>query len=411
MRWQILSEKKGNIINILLKNRGIKDKKEFFDPKDPHKIELRGLGISKLAISKAIKRIKEAKKKDEHVVVYGDYDADGICATAIVWEALHEFGLNVLPHIPNRFSEGYGINPESVDELKTKNDKLGLFITVDNGIVAHKGIKRAKELGIDVVVIDHHAKGDKKLNTEYVIHSTDVCGSALAWFFDRELGAGDGLELAAIGTIADQMPLIGVNRSLVKFGLEELNETKRFGLKGEHFFMSQGVWFYALVSIILAVVVWFSLQSSPLMAFGAVIGSTAFFITHGFKENAQKSEEQLLDKNSGKSDLSKIFYLEVIDATFSIDGVIGAFAFTLSVPLILLGNGIGAFVVRELTIHNIDRIKRYVYLKNGAMYSILVLGIIMLLDSFGVHIPQWFAPVSTVVIVGYFFLKSRKALV
>ena len=175
--------------------------------------------------------------------------------------------------------------------------------------------------------------------------------------------------------------------------------------------MSQGVWFYALVSIILAVVVWFSLQSSPLMAFGAVIGSTAFFITHGFKENAQKSEEQLLDKNSGKSDLSKIFYLEVIDATFSIDGVIGAFAFTLSVPLILLGNGIGAFVVRELTIHNIDRIKRYVYLKNGAMYSILVLGIIMLLDSFGVHIPQWFAPVSTVVIVGYFFLKSRKALV
>jgi len=188
-------------------------------------------------------------------------------------------------------------------------------------------------------------------------------------------------------------------------------EPKRFGLKGEHFFMSQGVWFYALVSIILAVVVWFSLQSSPLMAFGAVIGSTAFFITHGFKENAQKSEEQLLDKNSGKSDLSKIFYLEVIDATFSIDGVIGAFAFTLSVPLILLGNGIGAFVVRELTIHNIDRIKRYVYLKNGAMYSILVLGIIMLLDSFGVHIPQWFAPVSTVVIVGYFFLKSRKALV
>ena len=188
-------------------------------------------------------------------------------------------------------------------------------------------------------------------------------------------------------------------------------EPKRFGLKGEYFFMSQGVWFYALVSIILAVVVWFSLQSSPLMAFGAVIGSTAFFITHGFKENAQKSEEQLLDKNSGKSDLSKIFYLEVIDATFSIDGVIGAFAFTLSVPLILLGNGIGAFVVRELTIHNIDRIKRYVYLKNGAMYSILVLGIIMLLDSFGVHIPQWFAPVSTVVIVGYFFLKSRKALV
>src|SRR3990167_697613 len=187
-------------------------------------------------------------------------------------------------------------------------------------------------------------------------------------------------------------------------------EPKRFGLKGEHFFMSQGVWFYALVSIILAVVVWFSLQSSPLMAFGAVIGSTAFFITHGFKENAQKSEEQLLDKNSGKSDLSKIFYLEVIDATFSIDGVIGAFAFTLSVPLILLGNGIGAFVVREVTMHNIERIQKYVYLKNGAMYSILFLGVVMILNSFGFHIPEWFTPIVTAVVIGYFFIKSRSEL-
>jgi len=83
------------------------------------------------------------------------------------------------------------------------------------------------------------------------------------------------------------------------------------------------------------------------------------------------------------SDWSKILYLEVIDATFSIDGVVGAFAFTLSVPLILIGNGIGAFVVRELTISNIDRVKRYIYLKNGAMYSIFVLGTIMVLDSFG----------------------------
>ncbi|OGE33762.1 hypothetical protein A3C59_05030 [Candidatus Daviesbacteria bacterium RIFCSPHIGHO2_02_FULL_36_13] len=187
-------------------------------------------------------------------------------------------------------------------------------------------------------------------------------------------------------------------------------EPKKFGLKGEDFFMAQGVWFYAVVSIILAVVVWFALQINPIMAFGAVIGSTVFFITHGFKENAEKSEEELLKKDSAQSDLSKIFYLEVIDATFSIDGVIGAFAFTLSVPLILLGNGIGAFVVRELTIHNIDRIKKYVYLKNGAMYSILVLGTIMVLDSFGIHIPEWLAPLSTAVIVGYFFLKSKRAL-
>jgi uncharacterized protein len=76
--------------------------------------------------------------------------------------------------------------------------------------------------------------------------------------------------------------------------------------------------------------------------------------------------------------VAKIIYLEVIDSTFSIDGVVGAFAFTLSVPLILVGKGIGAVVVRQLTVYNLDKIKKYVYLKNGAMYSILVLGFVML---------------------------------
>lgn len=185
-------------------------------------------------------------------------------------------------------------------------------------------------------------------------------------------------------------------------------ETKNFGLKGERFLFSQGVWFYAIVSIILAVIVWFALKINPLMAFGAVVGSTAFFITHGFKQNAEEQEKRLL--STTRSDLSKIFYLEVIDATFSIDGVIGAFAFTLSVPLILLGNGIGAFVVREFTVHNIDRVKKYIFLKNGAMYSIFFLGTIMLLDSFGFHIPSWLSPIATATIVGYFFLKSRSVL-
>jgi hypothetical protein len=145
------------------------------------------------------------------------------------------------------------------------------------------------------------------------------------------------------------------------------------------------------------------------MALGAVIGSTAFFITHGFKQNAEMHEKQLMG-GSTMSDWSKIMYLEVIDATFSIDGVVGAFAFTLSVPLILIGNGIGAFVVRELTISNIDRVKRYIYLKNGAMYSIFVLGIIMVLDSFGAHIPEWLSPVVTIIVIGYFFYKSRQCL-
>lgn len=183
-------------------------------------------------------------------------------------------------------------------------------------------------------------------------------------------------------------------------------EPKVYGLKGERFFHKQGVWFYAVVSILLAAIVWGALQVNPLMAFSAVVGSTAFFITHGFKQNAQEEEKNLLTSN--KSDISKILYLEVIDATFSIDGVLGAFAFTLSVPLILIGNGLGAVVLRQFTVGNIERIKKYKYLKNGAMYSILFLGGIMLLDSFGMHIPHWVSPVMTFAVVGYFFWKSKQ---
>ncbi len=182
-------------------------------------------------------------------------------------------------------------------------------------------------------------------------------------------------------------------------------EPKHYGLDGEEFFYSKGVWFFAVASILLSLIVWFAIQRNPFMAFAAVIGSTAFFITHGFKENAEHQEEKLLEK--GRSDISKIFYLEVIDATFSIDGVLGAFAFTLAVPLILIGNGLGAFVLRQVTVSNIDNIKKYKFLKNGAMYSILFLGTIMLLDSFGFHIPSWLSPVTTFGVVGFFFWKSR----
>lgn len=183
-------------------------------------------------------------------------------------------------------------------------------------------------------------------------------------------------------------------------------EPKNYGLRGEKFFHEKGAWFFAVVSALLAVIVWFALKTNPMMAFGAVIGSTVFFITHGFKQNAEQKEKELMSE--GFSDTAKIFYLEVIDATFSIDGVLGAFAFTMSVPLILIGNGLGAFVIRKLTISNIENIKKYIYLKNGAMYSLLFLGTIMLLDSFGFHIPVWVSPLTTSSIVGYFFLKSKK---
>ncbi len=185
-------------------------------------------------------------------------------------------------------------------------------------------------------------------------------------------------------------------------------EQKQFGLRAEKFFLENGVWFFATVSLILAAVVWYALKIDPLLAFGAVVGSSIFFIVHGFKTNAEQAELSLRKDNS--SDMSKIVYLQMIDTAFSIDGVLGAFAFTLSVPLILIGNGIGAFIVRWITISNIDRIKRYVFLKHGAMYSIFFLGIVMLADAFGIHVPSYISPIVTFVVVGYFFIRSKNHL-
>jgi hypothetical protein len=182
-------------------------------------------------------------------------------------------------------------------------------------------------------------------------------------------------------------------------------EEKSYGLKGEKFIQQHGLWFYTVASIVLAIIAWFGIQRNPFMGFGAVVGSTAYFITHGFRQNAEENERKLVHK-TGLSDLSKLLYLEVIDATFSIDGVLGAFAFTLSVPLILVGNGLAAVVMRELTVRNIGTVKKYRYLKNGAMYSILLLGLIMVADSFGVPIPEWLSPIITFSVIGFFFWKS-----
>jgi len=185
-------------------------------------------------------------------------------------------------------------------------------------------------------------------------------------------------------------------------------EDKNFGLRGERYFATKGVWFFAIVSIILAAIVWLALGRDPMMAFGAVIGSTAFFIVHGFRQNAEEQERKMV--SGDLSDISKIFYLEIIDATFSIDGVLGAFAFTMAVPLIIIGNGIGALIVREITVRNVDSIRKYKYLKNGAMYSIFCLGIIMILDSFGVGIPSFVSPIITFGVVGYFLVMSLRAM-
>jgi len=251
-KWEILNvlpkgKKKiasDDIIDILLKGRGITTagkKKEFFSPVLPEKITLRALGLNKTAIEKGIARIKKAKKNKEKIIVYGDYDADGITGTAILWETLYALGVDTLPYIPDRFSEGYGLNPETITKLKIDYPNLGLIISVDNGIVANKAISKANKLGIDVIITDHHKKGRTIPKAFALIHTTKIGGAAVAWVFAREIRkklripkskfqAGDGLDLAAIGTIADQIPLLGPNRSFVKYGLTALNKTIRPGL-------------------------------------------------------------------------------------------------------------------------------------------------------------------------------------
>ena len=177
-----------------------------------------------------------------------------------------------------------------------------------------------------------------------------------------------------------------------------------------HIHRKLSFWFYTVASFLLLAVVWTTLKINPLIALGAVIGSTAFFITTGFKKNAEEKEKELA-QSRGLSDVSKILYLEIIDGTFSIDGVLGAFAFTLSIPLILIGSGIGAYVVRTFTIHGIATVKKYRYLKNGAMYSVGSLGAMMLVESLGLHPQPWIAPLITLVVVSIFFWLSRHELV
>lgn len=183
-------------------------------------------------------------------------------------------------------------------------------------------------------------------------------------------------------------------------------EDKSYGLQSEKFFTQNGPWFYGFAAVFITVIIFFTIQSNHEKTIAVLIGAVAFFITNGFKKNAEANEAKLLNGDTKRSDMSKMIYLEIIDTTFSIDGVLGAFAFTMSVPLMIIGTGLGAIVVRQLTLGNIHAIKKYMFLKNGAMYSVFSLGVIMILEGFSVHIPTFISPLVTVLIIGFFFIKS-----
>ena len=197
----------------------------------------------------------------------------------------------------------------------------------------------------------------------------------------------------------------GVYLTLVSLAWLFLEE-KYYAFRAERFIHRRGVWFYAFSSLLLTLTIYFAVKTDPLLALSASIGASMFFITDGFKKNSEEQERRLMT-DSHLSAWSKILYLEVLDASFSIDGVVGAFAFTISVPMILIGNGIGALVVREATIRGLDLIARFDYLKNGAMYSIGFLGLVMILESFGRHFPYWLAPLNTIALLAAFLILSQ----
>ncbi len=241
-KWQIRYTSKSkdtglgfrDIISVLLLNRGLKTQKkieEYLHPENPYDLTAKDVDINVSSLKKAVGRIKKAISSHESIIVYADYDADGITAGAIMWETIHKLGGNVMPYIPDRAEEGYGLSKKGIDSVY-KQYKPSLIVTVDHGISAYDKVEYTKSLGIDVVVTDHHMK-PKKLPDCTIVHTTIMCGAGVSWFVAKELDPehhDELLALATIGTIADLVPLIGANRAITKFGLAVLNKTSRVGL-------------------------------------------------------------------------------------------------------------------------------------------------------------------------------------
>ncbi len=185
-----------------------------------------------------VERIRYAIEQREPIVVHGDYDADGVCATTLLVEGLEELGADVRAFLPDRFTNGYGLQIEQVERFR--NDGARLLIAVDCGITAVEAVAHANDLGLDVIVCDHHRPGE--VLPAAIICSTrpsdypfpDLCATAVAGKLLVALGGPSGPaqhELEAIATVADCMPLVGENRVLVRRGLQALRATTRPGLR------------------------------------------------------------------------------------------------------------------------------------------------------------------------------------
>ena len=245
-----LSQSLSSSLNIspitaqLLINRGIKDELQaqhflYGDLTSCHSPSLLK------DIEKAVSRIKKAIQNKEKILVYGDYDVDGITSVALISLVLKHLKAEATPYIPNRLEEGYGLNENAIKLAKRK--KISLIITTDCGIGAHKEIALANKLGINIIVTDHHEIKTKNLPEAYAIINPlqsdckypfkHLAGVGLAYKLAQELLKGTSyrvekhLDLVALGTVSDVSIQKGENRILTKCGLKELNNTSRKGIK------------------------------------------------------------------------------------------------------------------------------------------------------------------------------------
>lgn len=247
---KLLAEELGipEIIAVLLCNRGITDAestKRFLSPEGGY-----GDPMGLPDMDRATERIISAIENSEKIAVYGDYDVDGVTSTAALYLYLKNAGADAVYHIPSRSAEGYGMNPNAIDALKAQG--CTLIVTVDTGITAVNEVEYAKSVGVDVVVTDHHechgdlpdvpAVNPKRPDSTYEFGNFAGVGVVFKLLCALEtkrhsLSCGDAADkilaeygdLAAVGTIADVMPLVGENRSIVASGLDVLSRRPRPG--------------------------------------------------------------------------------------------------------------------------------------------------------------------------------------
>ncbi len=189
----------------------------------------------------AVDRIRAAIAAGQRICVHGDYDVDGICATVLAVLVLRELGADVEWHLPSRFDEGYGVSGQTLERLAEEG--CGLVLTVDCGITAVEEVRRARELGLDVIVTDHHRPGDELPDCPIVATRPsdypfqELCGTGVVYKLGQALLGVESevlrrhLDLVALATIADVVPLVGENRSLAIAGLRTLARTQKLGLR------------------------------------------------------------------------------------------------------------------------------------------------------------------------------------